>query len=31
MTILGWIAVALALAMFVAVVVICMPEKFNRK
>ena len=31
MTIFGWIGVALAAVMFVTVVFICMPEKFNRK
>ena len=31
MTILGWFGVIVAAVCFVAVVVICMPDKFGRK
>ena len=31
MTVLGWLGVIAALAMFVAVLVICMPDKFGKK
>lgn len=31
MTILGWLGVVVAAVCFVTVIVICMPDKFNRK
>ena len=31
MTVLGWLGVIAALARFVAVLVICMPDKFGKK